>query len=72
MGHELIHAYRTVNGVKNECDDKSEYFYINTKGQKVRTTNRTEELETVGIKGGFPFTENMLREEHGINKRIKY
>ena len=28
---------------------------INTKGQKVRTTNRTEELEKVGIKGGFPF-----------------
>jgi RHS repeat-associated protein len=72
LGHELIHAYHTVNGVKKKDDDYSEYVYKDTNGRKFRTSQRTEELETVGIKGGSPFTENMLRDEHGINKRIKY
>ena len=31
-----------------------------------------EELETVGITGDYKYTENKLREEQDINKRIKY
>ena len=30
------------------------------------------ELETVGIKGNNKYTENKLRKEQGLNKRIAY
>ena len=32
-----------------------------------KTKARTEELETTGIIGNTPFSENKLREEHNIN-----
>ena len=46
--------------------------YINSEGQKVTVNGRTEELETVGIKGTFRYSENKLRVKHGLEKRRAY
>ena len=40
---------------------------------KIRVTKSwTTELETVGIIGNRKYTENKLRKEHKLNKRVKY
>ena len=36
------------------------------------TSESTSELETIGIKGNNKYTENKLRKEHGLNKRVAY
>lgn len=38
----------------------------------VETKSWTTELETVGIIGNRKYTENKLRKEHKLNKRVKY
>ena len=40
--------------------------------QLVETKSWTTELETVGIIGNRKYTENKLRKEHKLNKRVKY
>ena len=72
VGHELIHAYSAMNGDAAPYDKKSSYTYKDIDGLKYKTKERTSELETVGIIGNRKYTENKLRKEHKLNKRVKY
>ena len=72
LGHELVHGIRSMNGIDKHFDNKSFYFYKDEDGQMWKTKARDEELETIGIFGDSEYTENKLREEHGLNERIKY
>ena len=47
------------------------HAYRATKGVASQD-NKEEELITTGIKGNFPYSENKIREEHGLPKRIEY
>ena len=72
LGHEIIHGERSMDGIAIDPDTKSSYKYRSPNGQlKIKNTSK-EELETVGIFGKAKRTENALRKEHGLNKRIKY
>ena len=72
LGHEIIHGERSMDGIAIDPDTKSSYKYRSPNGQlKIKNTSK-EELETVGIIGKAKRTENALRKEHGLNKRIKY
>lgn len=72
IGHELIHAYSAMNGDAAPEYYESNYRYKNTEGKLVETKSWTTELETVGIIGNRKYTENKLRKEHKLNKRVKY
>ena len=72
LGHELIHGHRSMNGVAVNNDEKTNYKYKTENGDIVQTASPTEELEAVGIEGNYIYTENKLREEQDLNKRIKY
>ena len=72
IGHELIHAYRAMEGILERKDKVSSYKYKNEHGKDKDATCYTEELETTGLFGDYIFTENKLREEMGFNRRIKY
>lgn len=72
VGHELIHAYSAMNGNTPNEDKKSSYIYKDVDGKMYETNESTSELETVGIKGNNKYTENKLRKEHGLNKRVVY
>ncbi|MDE6152429.1 MAG: hypothetical protein K2G12_10665, partial [Prevotella sp.] len=72
LGHELIHAHRSLNGVGKDNDDKTEYFYMDTDGATYKASERKEELETTGLKDSYRFTENYLRKEGNLKVRIKY
>ena len=72
LGHEIIHGERSMDGIAVDPDTKFSYKYRTPYGQlKIKNTSK-EELETVGIWGKAKRTENVLRKEHGLNKRIKY
>ncbi len=81
--HELIHALRAMNG--NMKFDKYGIFgspwYL--RPWKKRSTADQEELDTVGInysddQGNYypasewPMTENALRKENGLPRRVRY
>ena len=72
VGHELIHAYSAMNGNTPNEDKKSSYIYKDVDGKMYETNESTSELETIGIKGNNKYTENKLRKEHGLNKRVVY
>ena len=86
MAHELIHADRYFRGTNFEWDDLGTYRY-QTKRKKhtfgpfswytytyQTQTERKEELATAGLKyyTKTDITENMIREEHGLNLRGAY
>lgn len=77
LGHELVHALRTMNGNRKRNETGSYLYYDN--GYKVRQ----EELDTIGIDhirqdgtyanaSEWYFTENSLRVEQGFCKRIRH
>ncbi len=72
LGHEMVHGYRDMNGIAKDYGLFSFYMYKNEDGQTYRKTNRTDELETVGIMGNFAYSENIIRKEQNVNLRIKY
>ncbi|NPD80663.1 hypothetical protein HPS57_01510 [Prevotella sp. PINT] len=72
LGHELIHAHRSMNGVAKNDKQSSKYQYQGSDGLIYEATQETEELETVGIKGSYKYTEDILRKEQGLNIRIDY
>ena len=72
LGHELIHGHRSMNGRAVSIEKKSEYTYKDERGVTWKTSEKNEELETTGIKCKYKYTENKLREEQEINKRIRY
>ena len=72
VGHELIHAYSAMNGNAPKDGEESSYIYRDVDGKLYETQEETSELETVGIIGNEKYTENKLRKEHGLNKRVVY
>ena len=72
VGHELIHAYHAMNGNTPNEDNESSYIYKDVDGKKYEAQSPTRELETVGLVGNNKYTENKLRKEHGLNKRVAY
>ncbi|TGX81763.1 hypothetical protein E5358_09550, partial [Palleniella muris] len=72
LGHELIHGHRAMNGVAKNLNKTATYQYMDTDGELYQTTAPMEELETVGIIGGYKFTEDLLREDHEIKERLKH
>ena len=75
LGHELIHAHRSLNGDGKDINQGTRYSY---KGIDGLLTAPIEELETTGIKDirglvrDCRFTENKLREEENLNERLRY
>ncbi len=72
LGHELVHGYRSMMGIARDPNTQTEYQYKDINGVVQTASKRTEELETVGIKGNSKYTENDLRKEHDYEERIKY
>ncbi|MCM1078562.1 MAG: type III secretion system effector protein [Bacteroidales bacterium] len=72
LGHELIHGHRSLNGVGKDTDLKMKYSYTDTDSYVYEAKEKIEELETTGLSGNYKFTENGLREEEKLRKRIKY
>ena len=71
LGHELIHGIRSMEGKAVKNTIKGIYSYKTVKGSN-KQVERLEELETVGLKGRFRYTENMLRKEQGLEQRGAY
>jgi RHS repeat-associated protein len=71
LGHELIHAYRMLKGL-NKSNVEASIEYKNRKGENRIETYNLEEYETIGLKGNFKYTENKLRKEHKLKKRVSY
>ncbi len=69
LGHELIHSIRSMNGEAQRDEITGNYEYKTSYGYYIQTS---EELETIGIKGNYKYTENKFRHEHDLNRRIKY
>ncbi len=81
LGHELIHAQHYMTGTKGT--GSTSYTYKDTNGNMQTTTDKTEEVNTVGLGGRSKYTENMLRKEqraiakkpllqNQLNPRVKY
>jgi len=81
LGHELIHSQHYMTGTKGT--GTTTYTYKDAAGNTQTTSDKTEEVNTVGIGGSSKFTENKLRQEHRaavttpaqqnqLNPRIKY
>ena len=86
LGHELIHVLRAMGGNTKHYDNKGTYAYTTPNDETKTFTLKQEELETTGISyyPGFKYegkpvnawdwytTENSLRAEHGLNRRVRY
>jgi RHS repeat-associated protein len=72
LSHELIHALMIMNGTLAKEGEYESYEYKNQEGKLVTDQAEIEELYTVGIKGSRKFTENKIRKEHNLPKRVKY
>ncbi|MDL2273412.1 type III secretion system effector protein [Oscillospiraceae bacterium OttesenSCG-928-G22] len=79
LGHELIHAYYMIKGQSDRLPE--EYTYTDSNGRTIYTYAEAEELLTVGLTSftnpvytgrARDYTENALREEHGLPKRVAY
>lgn len=71
LGHELVHAYRTMNGLTAKGIGK---YRIQGLDEGNFTQAPYEELYTVGIMNPLNciYTENYLRLEQGYTYRLKY
>ncbi len=74
LGHELIHADRSMRGVAIDYSDNGTHNYKDASGTTVTQTVPKEELATVGLKHNTKkdITENQIRKEQGQNKRGAY
>ena len=86
LGHELIHALRAMGGNTKHYNNQGTYAYTTPDGKTQTFTWKQEEFETTGISyypgykyAGTPVnawlwytTENALRDEHGLNRRVRY
>lgn len=72
LGHELVHAERSMDGNAVDYSIKENFSYTNANGTTATQNVPTEELNTVGLKGGGTFTENKLRNEQGNGERVAY
>jgi len=72
LAHELIHAIRAMDGQSKSQDVKSLNFFKGRNGKNFKENINNEELETVGLKGNYKYTENKIRKEQGEGKRVSY
>ncbi len=79
LGHELAHSLATLDGASVSLDKTAMYRYRGKDGKFKTEWARTEELYTTGIysrpstsKRSKYYSENDLRKDRGMNKRIKY
>ena len=80
LGHELIHAERYQRGVGREFTGRAENPenpYIGRRppdGGAYDMTERVDELETIGTAPKYTseIAENLLRREHGLNRRLSH
>ncbi len=74
LGHELIHAERSMDGKATDYSTMDTHTYKDAAGNTQTQTVPKEELQTVGLKANNPndFTENKLRKEQGQNTRVSY
>jgi hypothetical protein len=72
LGHELIHADRSMKGVAVDYSTTATHTYKDAAGNTVTQTRPKEELETVGVQGTHKYNENKLRKEQGLNERGAY
>lgn len=81
LGHELIHSQHYMTGTKGT--GTTTYTYTDAAGNTQTTSDKTEEVNTVGLGGNSTYTENKLRQEqraaattpaqqNQLNPRVKY
>ncbi|MFV0546126.1 MAG: RHS repeat-associated core domain-containing protein, partial [Bacteroides sp.] len=81
LGHELVHAQHYMTGTKGT--GTTSYTYKDAAGNTQTTSDKTEEVNTVGLGGNSKYTENKLRQEqraaattpaqqNQLNPRVKY
>jgi hypothetical protein len=69
LGHELIHAYRNLRGIRAE-DTIVRNTVTLPEGTRHTFEESLEELQTIGIRGDERFTENALRAEQNMPRRL--
>jgi len=83
LGHELVHAYRFSGGNRVFEWFETIHSYISPSGVRSHATSPLEELQTIGISHTHPnghwvrmanngVTENALRREQGLSRRIRW
>jgi RHS repeat-associated protein len=77
LGHELVHAERAMTGAARSYEENEvnleKFSYTRGKFKsRFEEVVLLEELETIGLKGDHRFTENKLRKEHKLDKRVHY
>ncbi|MBN2591390.1 MAG: VCBS repeat-containing protein [Sedimentisphaerales bacterium] len=74
LGHELIHAERSMRGKAINYKLWGMDYYIDSLGKLTRNYYQVEEMATIGLKYATPddITENMLRGEQGLSVRGTY
>ena len=86
LAHELIHADRSMRGVRIPSNQRANYTYLGRykkhiggnktvySSMRIAANEKKEELATVGIKfnKSGDITENMIRKEHGLWLRGAY
>jgi hypothetical protein len=72
LGHELIHADRSMKGKAVDYSKWTMQTYKDANGKKITESVRKEEAETVGLQGNHKYNENKLRKEQGLNERGAY
>ena len=86
LSHEMFHSLGSMTGTKISNSETGAYAYTTTKGDVINTYISQEELETMGISyypgikyigtpvnaWNYNMTENSIRDEQGLNRRISY
>lgn len=85
LGHELIHAWRNTKGISLSRKGDAAigtYWFRDKNGKIKKDTSIADELATIGLSyiaygvrfnkwTGHNMTENALRDEHGLDRRVK-
>lgn len=72
LGHELVHADRSMKGKAVDYSKKGSHSYKDSTGKTTTQSVPQEELETTGIQGKYKYTENKIRKEQGLRERGAY
>ncbi|GHT25321.1 hypothetical protein FACS189430_11780 [Bacteroidia bacterium] len=72
LGHELVHADRSMKGVAVDYSMNTTHTYKDANGNTVTQSRPKEDMETVGLHGHYKYSENKLRKEQGLNERGAY
>ncbi len=72
LAHELIHAYYGMEGKDSPQDKKDSYIFKDVDDKMYRISQDKVETDTVGLTGKRKYTENKIRKEQGMTRRVKY